>query len=1645
MSLLQDFQQFDDVRIQTRRDTSANWTEANPVLLAGEEILVDTGNGELRRKIGDGVKTYTQLPFTDEKLRSMISDLNINMKNGTGENSLVGNDIDDNQAISAYSTALGQGTTAGSKGFRINNIDHNAKTITLEGYADYVAEHPDKVFAIDDIYTMRLNDNYDKRGTITAINGDVITVTKLPTEGLVPEHRYYIKGAWMWNSTLTKDGFVSQEINFTSNGYQYNGIGETFKSPDDYFGSYSPEYAPGPCMGYITNENGFIYYVYNFNNSYWWFKNRTIDFGDTDQEISKDFYDYVLANSTPQDGGELSVIDIVGDMNTFRVIEKPLVGNIDVAVVAVATGIETKAVGSFSFAEGYATEAYGKYSHAEGRETKAGYAAHAEGEGTVATKANQHVQGKYNLLDNDGNSGNFAHIIGGGTSDNNRKNIHTVDWNGNAWYAGDVIVGQNNDKLATEKYVDDGLKNVNLSSGEGNNSIVGNDVNNNIADGNYSVALGEGSKSYAESGMSMGYHNMVAAIDKDAHINFNLTPVDEDENVIEEKEGATASCIKITIADESKALFDSKTGDEYLHFFLRYHTRIEGDVYKYVYVDKRLQKKEFSATTYDYVLKLDKIWETTDKDKQGVYHFYKNDLFAGFYPNDYNTDGTTADPYIGATAMGYFNVAANKGAMAGGYFNVASNNAAIALGYKNTADGDGAVALGAGNKALQDRAFAGGQESIASGHTAVALGYKTNARARQSTALGTQTTTGCYGYKIASYNKARNSVTVTEDTQYDFDDVINFKIDNGEDERKYLVHEGQYEPNSNEAWSTRHADKGAIISYSFDLNELLDISIIYLTLTVGRQYEIRWDVTNNKITENLSRDEIISNSLFIDNNTTIPGNTSPVPYEHVYEIELNNKKTGYLNIYILDSIPDGGYGGALKIGSNFKLSKSNYVPPYEIGERAIVRLEDNYYNYPIKDIKIGLNTVEYILDKNQIFEDESGIINTELAKKDDYYSIRVASKPNAGTVLLSGRSALATGEQTWALGDYSSANGYLTVAAEKYAHAEGYGTQASGDAAHAEGYQTIARGAYSHASGNNTEAFGANQTVIGKWNKIDTENKYAFIVGNGTWTENGRSNAFAVKWDGTLECKLPNAHFYDTLSAAITDINNSTTDNALMQGKVVVFIATNGARTVMLIDDVAEAEAITINKDIHLVLAGHTLSFGAIADGLIFAENTDCAIDGSVLGSCIRKDVAITGTVTLIRANGAKLVINGGEYALTEQTGIALTIRHDGTGEFEACDAKIICSTTADAVRAKAVQSTAEKAVFKNCSIMATGSKSLWTLASGSTKTLVTNCAVDATSLIDRAEVRAISSVLGTNASTFIVEKTKITAVSRYLALSVENSSYCQMHVSDSTIMADAPNGAGGNSARACGINNFGKLFCKNTNVTGTHSGLSNNKELYVSGGIFTGTIHGGFYLSHGADGIAYIRDATIRCGEYFGQFTDFWDNIMTNISSTPYNFGAMYIGGGAAENNNNITVYIDGCVINDTYYETEERKTSWAMVLRGTNGETGHIVNISNSQCAGRFRLDNSTMRLNVGAGTNITDDMLTYGSAAQYTVFTNELYRKHHESEDLNGKDFSTLTFSSGNLGNSITIGSTTITEDQLKKLLTLLDYTEYTGGTV
>lgn len=110
-----------------------------------------------------------------------------------------------------------------------------------------------------------------------------------------------------------------------------------------------------------------------------------------------------------------------------------------------AEGHSTQANGQYSHVEGYFSISDGWGSHAEGYYTIAkGATSHAEGDNTIANSDNSHVQGKYNIEDTEEK---YAHIVGNGVSVNSRSNAHTLDWNGNAWFAGNLYVGgQNQDE-----------------------------------------------------------------------------------------------------------------------------------------------------------------------------------------------------------------------------------------------------------------------------------------------------------------------------------------------------------------------------------------------------------------------------------------------------------------------------------------------------------------------------------------------------------------------------------------------------------------------------------------------------------------------------------------------------------------------------------------------------------------------------------------------------------------------------------------------------------------------------------------------------------------------------------------------------------------------------------------------------------------------------------------------------------------------------------------------------------------------------------------------------------------------------------------------------------------------------------------------
>lgn len=104
------------------------------------------------------------------------------------------------------------------------------------------------------------------------------------------------------------------------------------------------------------------------------------------------------------------------------------------AAFATNSGTVADGEGAAAFNASYA---HGTNSFSEGLSTTDAGAdyAHAEGFYTLANGKYQHVQGKYNVADT---TNKYADIVGGGTSGTARKNIYTLDWEGNGVFAGNV-------------------------------------------------------------------------------------------------------------------------------------------------------------------------------------------------------------------------------------------------------------------------------------------------------------------------------------------------------------------------------------------------------------------------------------------------------------------------------------------------------------------------------------------------------------------------------------------------------------------------------------------------------------------------------------------------------------------------------------------------------------------------------------------------------------------------------------------------------------------------------------------------------------------------------------------------------------------------------------------------------------------------------------------------------------------------------------------------------------------------------------------------------------------------------------------------------------------------------------------------------
>ena len=391
-------------------------------------------------------------------------------KKGTGENAEIFNDMTNiatgeyshaegynTRAISNNSSAHGKSTIAGSKAFKITTFDDSTKTYTLDSVEG---------LAVGDVFSLKLKNNYENYGKITAITDNVVTVDNYVAQETEGDDLFRIVAKpEIGTVDFGMGAFVEGESNkATGENSHAEGKGNTS------YGKYAHTEGKGNSASYAAHAEG-------VNTNATGFCSHT----EGQDTIATNYTSHAEGTGTEATG---YTAHAEGNKTKSQ------------GPGSHAEGSETVAGSACSHAEGEKTKAMGANSHTEGKETEAiGDGAHAEGMGTVAVFNYQHVEGKYNIKDNS-SSGKYVHIVGNGYSDTTRSNAHTIDWNGVGWFKSGLKIGGNgqDDTAAVEVATKIDIDNTIGRKGTGENAEIFNDYTNNQATGAFSHAEGSYTK-----------------------------------------------------------------------------------------------------------------------------------------------------------------------------------------------------------------------------------------------------------------------------------------------------------------------------------------------------------------------------------------------------------------------------------------------------------------------------------------------------------------------------------------------------------------------------------------------------------------------------------------------------------------------------------------------------------------------------------------------------------------------------------------------------------------------------------------------------------------------------------------------------------------------------------------------------------------------------------------------------------------------------------------------------------------------------------------------------------------------------------------------------------------------------------------------
>lgn len=173
-----------NTRVKNKRDTEANWESKNPVLLDGEIIVVTTTSGDTRFKVGDGKKTYKQLPFQDQKTRDLIPSVDSSLSSTSTnpvQNKIIKTELDKKAERDVVNTTTnGLMSVADKK--KLDGIADGANKITVDTSLSSTSTNPVQNKVVNDA----LKGKFSTSGG--GISGDVTMSKRLDVKGVLDAH-----------------------------------------------------------------------------------------------------------------------------------------------------------------------------------------------------------------------------------------------------------------------------------------------------------------------------------------------------------------------------------------------------------------------------------------------------------------------------------------------------------------------------------------------------------------------------------------------------------------------------------------------------------------------------------------------------------------------------------------------------------------------------------------------------------------------------------------------------------------------------------------------------------------------------------------------------------------------------------------------------------------------------------------------------------------------------------------------------------------------------------------------------------------------------------------------------------------------------------------------------------------------------------------------------------------------------------------------------------------------------------------------------------------------------------------------------------------------------------------------------------------